>query len=71
MIMAWIAVGIAWFAGWLKIALPIPSRTLKRVGHEEVETAGLAAFFIAIFSTILTMIIWIIRTIGGTVTLPV
>lgn len=68
MIIAWIAVGIGWYMGWFKMALPVPSRRLKRSGIEEIEMAGLAAFFIAIFSTLITLIVWIIRAIGGVVT---
>lgn len=64
MAIAWIAVGIGWFSGWLKIALPIPSRRLKASGREEVESAGIAAFAIAIFSTLLALIVWIVRMMG-------
>jgi hypothetical protein len=70
MVLAWVMVGIGWFAGWFKIALPVPSRRIKSAGHEEVETAGLAAFFIAIFFTLLTAITWIVKAIGGATAPP-
>jgi hypothetical protein len=67
---AWIAVGIGWFTGWIKLALPIPSRSLRRSAQSDVETAGFAAFCIAIFSTLISIILWIIRSAGGVIVPP-
>jgi hypothetical protein len=67
---AWIVVGIGWFIGWIKLALPIPSRSLRRSAQSDIETAGFAAFCIAIFSTLISVILWIIRTAGGIVVPP-
>ncbi len=55
-IVAWIVTGLTWFIGWIIRGSPVPLRRVKRVGQSLIEDAVIAAFWLALSTTIFALI---------------
>ena len=75
-IVAWVVTGLSWFVGWIIRGSPIPLRRVKRVGQSLIEDAVIAAFWLALSTTIFALIQYIANNLNMTapsvpLTLPV
>ncbi len=55
-IVAWVVTGLTWFIGWIIRGSPVPLRRVKRVGQSLIEDAVIAAFWLALSTTIFALI---------------
>ncbi len=62
---AWALFLLTWSLGWTLRGSPIPFSKLKRVGSSLVEDAVWAAFWLAMGSTVFSLITWLVANIGG------
>ncbi|AOL15799.1 hypothetical protein BFU36_02605 [Sulfolobus sp. A20] len=62
---AWSIFILAWAIGWALRGSPIPIFRVKRTGQDLIEDAILAAFWIAIGSTVFSLITYLASQVGG------
>ncbi len=61
---AWVLFFLSWVIGWAIKGSPIPFMRVKRVGQDLVEDAVLAAFWLAMGSTIFSIVAYIVSLIA-------
>jgi thiamine transporter ThiT len=61
---AWFIFVLAWFVGWALKGAPVPFYRLKRTGQSLVEDAIIAAFWLALGSSIFSLISYIASNIA-------
>jgi thiamine transporter ThiT len=61
---AWFIFVLAWFVGWALKGAPVPFYRLKRTGQSLVEDAIIAAFWLALGSSIFSLISYIASNIS-------
>lgn len=61
---AWALFFLSWVIGWAIRGSPIPFMRVKRVGQDLVEDAILAAFWLAMGSTIFSIVAYIVSLIA-------
>lgn len=61
---AWFVFLVTWVIGWAIKGSPIPFHRVKRAGQSLVEDAVLAAFWLAIGTTVFALISYIVSNIG-------
>jgi len=57
---SWIVIIVGYYIGALQVALPIPSRTIKQSGKYQMENSAIVALLLAISTSVIAMIFWII-----------
>lgn len=62
---AWALFLLTWSIGWTLRGSPLPFSKLKRVGTSMIEDAIWAAFWLAMGSTIFSLITWIVTNVIG------
>ncbi len=62
---AWALFLLTWSIGWTLRGSPIPFSKIKRVGTSMIEDAVWAAFWLAMGSTIFSLITWIVTNVIG------
>jgi len=63
---AWALFVLTWSIGWTLRGSPIPFSKVKRVGSSLIEDSIWAAFWLALGSTIFSLITWLVaNAIGG------
>ncbi len=63
MAIAWSVFLITWVLGWAIKGAPIPIHRIKRAGQSLIEDAVLAAFWLALGSSIFALISYIVSNI--------
>lgn len=61
---AWVLFLLSWVIGWAIRGSPIPFMRVKRVGQDLVEDAIFAAFWLAMGSTIFSIVAYIVSLIA-------
>lgn len=61
---AWFMFLLTWFIGWAIKGAPIPFYRLKRTGQSLIEDAVIAAFWLALGSSIFSLISYITTNIA-------
>jgi len=69
-IIAWCAVAITWFAGVVARGTPHTSMTVRRLGTEWLEWAGIGALLVAGGLTIINFIMWLVLGTAPTIPWP-
>ncbi|MEM4550510.1 MAG: DNA import protein CedA1 [Sulfolobales archaeon] len=64
MSVAWFVFLVSWAVGWALRGSPIPFRNLKRAGQSLIEDSVLAAFWLALGTTIFALISYITSSIS-------
>lgn len=64
MSVAWLVFLISWAVGWALRGSPIPFRNLKRTGQSLIEDSVLAAFWLALGTSIFALISYIAASIS-------
>jgi len=64
MSVAWLVFLISWAVGWALRGSPIPFRNLKRTGQSLIEDSVLAAFWLALGTSIFALISYIATSIS-------
>ncbi|BDB97630.1 MAG: DNA import protein CedA1 [Saccharolobus sp.] len=62
---AWSIFILAWAVGWALRGSPIPIFRVKRTGQDLIEDAILAAFWIALGTTVFSLITYIASQVGA------
>ena len=62
---AWSIFRLAWAVGWALRGSPIPIFRVKRAGQDLIEDAILAAFWIALGTTVFSLITYISSQVGS------
>jgi len=63
MTIAWLLFLVTWIVGWAIRGSPIPIHRVKRAGQGLIEDAVLAAFWMAMGSTIFALISYIVSNV--------
>lgn len=63
--LAWALFLLTWSIGWTLRGAPIPFSKLKRVGGSLVEDSIWAAFWLAMGSTVFSIITYIVKVASG------
>ncbi len=63
--LAWALFLLTWSIGWTLRGTPIPLGRLRRAGNSLIEDSVWAAFWLAIGSTIFTLVLYIVNLITG------
>lgn len=63
--LAWALFLLTWSIGWTLRGAPIPFSKLKRAGTSLVEDSVWAAFWLALGSTVFSIIMYIVSSIVG------
>jgi len=61
---AWVLFLLSWVIGWAIRGSPVPFIRVKRVGQDLIEDAILAAFWLAMGTTVFSIIAYIISLIA-------
>jgi len=61
---AWVLFLLSWVMGWAIRGSPVPFIRVKRIGQDLIEDAILAAFWLAMGTTIFSIIAYIISLIS-------
>jgi len=64
-VLAWALFLLTWSIGWTLRGAPIPLSKLKRTGSSFIEDSVWAALWLALGSTIFTLITYVIKIITG------
>lgn len=64
MSVAWFVFLVSWAIGWALKGSPIPFRSMKRTGQSLIEDSILAAFWLAMGTTIFALISYITSSIS-------
>jgi hypothetical protein len=67
---AWGMFLLTWSIGWLLRGSPIPFLRVKRAGQDLIEDAVWAAFWLAIGSTVFSLVSYIASTVSSTMPPP-
>ena len=62
--LAWAVFLLTWSIGWTLRGTPIPIGRLKRAGTSFIEDSVWAAFWLAVGSTVFSLIMYIVQLIG-------
>jgi hypothetical protein len=62
---AWALFLLTWSIGWMLRGSPLPFSKLKRIGTTMIEDAIWAAFWLAMGSTVFSLITWIVTNVLG------
>ncbi|MEM0015584.1 MAG: DNA import protein CedA1 [Saccharolobus sp.] len=62
---AWSIFILAWAVGWALRGSPIPIFRVKRAGQDLIEDAILAAFWLALGTTVFSLITYIASQVGS------
>lgn len=62
--LAWAVFLLTWSIGWTLRGTPIPIGKLKRAGTSFIEDSVWAAFWLAVGSTVFSLIMYIVQLIG-------
>ncbi|AKA74020.1 hypothetical protein SULI_08915 [Saccharolobus solfataricus] len=62
---AWSVFILAWAVGWALRGAPIPIFRIKRTGQDLIEDAILAAFWIALGTTVFSLITYLASQVGS------
>ena len=63
--LAWALFILSWSIGWTLRGAPIPFSRLKRVGNSLIEDSVWAAFWLAVGTTIFSLILYIAQNVIG------
>jgi len=63
MSIAWLLFLVTWIVGWAIKGSPVPFHKVKRAGQSLVEDAVMAAFWMAMGSTIFAIISYIVNNV--------
>lgn len=61
---AWFVFLVTWAVGWALRGAPLPFRNIKRVGQSLIEDSVMAAFWLALGTTIFALISYIVSSIS-------
>ena len=64
MAVAWFIFLVSWAVGWALRGSPIPFRSLKRAGQSLIEDSVVAAFWLALGTTIFALISFVATSIS-------
>ncbi len=64
MSVAWFVFLVTWAVGWALRGSPIPFRSLKRAGQSLIEDSVLAAFWLALGTTIFALISYVASSVS-------
>ncbi len=63
--LAWALFILSWSIGWTLRGAPIPFSRLKRVGNSLIEDSVWAAFWLAVGTTIFSLILYVAQNVVG------
>ncbi len=68
--LAWGMFLLTWSIGWILRGAPLPFMRIKRVGQSLIEDALWAAFWLAMGSTVFSVITYLVQVVGIETPLP-